>query len=171
MPEEQASAGTIGRYRGNSRDNSPSAPFVLESTAPKHARKTKFSAEIERVSPQFVEIYNQAMAAEGASLDQLVGMGLRKALEFLVKDFAISSAATEDEKKGITKNPLGRCIEDHIKDAAVRAAAKRATWLVNDETHYERRCADASDGGDSRSARRVRQGTAPGERRAANGEQ
>ncbi|HKW51946.1 MAG TPA: hypothetical protein VJQ53_09455, partial [Candidatus Eisenbacteria bacterium] len=42
----------------------------------------------------------QAMAAEGASLDQLVGMGLRKALEFLVKDFAISSAAARTRRRG-----------------------------------------------------------------------
>jgi hypothetical protein len=126
----------IGRYRGNSNST---APFVLESVAPKHAQRTKFSAEIEALSPKFVEVYNQVMAAEGAALDQLVGMGLRKALEFLVKDFAISEAANDAEKAAIKKRPLAQVIEEHITDATVRAAAKRATWLANDETHYERR--------------------------------
>jgi len=116
----------IGRYRGTTAS---SAPFAL-------------SAEITGVSPTFVEVYNQAMAAEAMNLDQLVGMGLRKALEFLVKDFAISHATTDEEKKKIRKKQLGPCIEDHITDAAVRAAAKRATWLGNDETHYVRRWED-----------------------------
>ena len=129
----------IGRYRGTTAS---SAPFALKSVAPKTATKTTFSAEITGVSPTFVEVYNQAMATEAMNLDQLVGMGLRKALEFLVKDFAISHATTDEEKKKIRKKQLGPCIEDHITDAAVRAAAKRATWLGNDETHYVRRWED-----------------------------
>jgi hypothetical protein len=36
------------------------------------------------VSPTFVEIYNQSLAAEAMRLSQLTGIGLRKALEFLV---------------------------------------------------------------------------------------
>ena len=129
----------IARYRGTTAST---APFALKSLAPKTAKKTAFSAEITGVSPTFVEVYNQAMTAESVSLDQLVGMGLRKAIEFLVKDFAISQATTEAEKEQIRGKLLGRCIEDHIKDAAVRAAAKRATWLGNDETHYIRRWED-----------------------------
>jgi hypothetical protein len=132
----------IGRYRGNSHAMSPTVPFVLESIAPKHAQKTKFSGEIEVLSPKFVEVYNQAMAAEGAALDQLVGMGLRKALEFLVKDLAISEAANDEEKAAIKKRQLAQVIQEHITDATVQAAAKRATWLANDETHYERRWED-----------------------------
>jgi len=129
----------IGRYKGN---NYSSAPFVLASVMPETPQGSAFNAEIETISPTFVEVYNQAMAAEAMNLDQLVGMGLRKALEFLVKDFAISLAATDEEKAKIKKKQLGPCIEDHIKDVPVRKAAKRATWLGNDETHYERRWVD-----------------------------
>jgi hypothetical protein len=39
----------------------------------------------------------------------------------------------------LMKRQLGDVIKDHTTDATVRAAAKRATWLGNDETHYERR--------------------------------
>lgn len=42
-----------------------------------------------QVSPQFVEIYNQAKAAESFQLDQITGLGLRKALEFLIKDLEV----------------------------------------------------------------------------------
>lgn len=125
-----------GRYKGNSNSN---APWVLDSLAPRTFKKTSFTTEIETVSPTFVEIYNQAMTAEAVKLDQLVGLGLRKALEFIVKDFAISQATSDAEKKAIKKKQLGRCIKEHIKDGPVQRAAKRATWLGNDETHYERR--------------------------------
>ena len=60
----------------------------------------------------------------------------------IISGVAISHATTDEEKKKIRKKQLGPCIEDHITDAAVRAAAKRATWLGNDETHYVRRWED-----------------------------
>jgi hypothetical protein len=30
------------------------------------------------------------------------------------------------------------CINDHITNENIKIAAKRASWLGNDETHYER---------------------------------
>ena len=38
----------------------------------------------------FVETYSQAIFAEENSLNQLIGIGIRKSLEFLIKDFLIS---------------------------------------------------------------------------------
>lgn len=64
-------------------------------------------------------------------------MGYRKALEYLIKDFAISQSPTDDER--IKKLPLANCISQYIKDTSVQSAAKRATWLGNDETHYVRK--------------------------------
>ena len=126
----------VGRYSGNTSSN---VPWQLNEVLPATARSTAFSEEISTASPMFVAVFNQAMAAEGMGLDQLVGMGLRKALEFLVKDYAIMKAATDEEKDLIKKKLLGRCIEDHIVDVTVRECAKRATWLANDETHYIRK--------------------------------
>jgi len=126
----------IGRYAGNS---SSTTPFVLRESVPTTAKPGTFSDEIAALSPTFVEVSNQVLAAESAGLEQLVGMGLRKALEFLVKDFAISTDESDDAKEQIKSKLLGPCIKDHIKDVAVREAAKRATWLGNDETHYVRK--------------------------------
>jgi len=126
----------VGRYRGHSASGNP---FTLEEAVPLMFRETSFSDEIAAASPMFVSVYNQAMEAEAAGLDQLVGMGLRKALEFLIKDFAVGQAGTDAEKEQIKKKLLGQAIKDHIKDAAVKEAAKRATWLGNDETHYLRK--------------------------------
>ena len=56
--------------------------------APDSGSKIKFSDQITTLSPQFVNIYHQSQNAEFAGLNELCGMGYRKALEFLVKDFA-----------------------------------------------------------------------------------
>jgi hypothetical protein len=87
------------------------------------------------VSPTFCEIYDQAHKAEKYSLLQVCGAGYRKALEFLIKDYLIGKHP-EDEAV-IKAKPLGRCIDD-IEDPKTKAVAKRATWLGNDETHYQR---------------------------------
>jgi Domain of unknown function (DUF4145) len=84
-----------------------------------------------------VEIRNQVAVAESGNLDQLVGIGLRKALEFLVKDFAISQHKAEEEN--IKKMMLGPCINQYLPDGKIKQCAERAAWLGNDETHYVRR--------------------------------
>ena len=35
----------------------------------------------------FLTIYNQSLSAEDNNLDQIAGIGYRKALEFLIKDY------------------------------------------------------------------------------------
>ena len=98
------------------------------------------SEEIKNVSPNFQKIYNQARAAEVSNLDQIAGMGYRKALEFLIKDFLIQRHPTDEDK--IKSKLLGQCIDDYIDDPNLKACAKRATWLGNDETHYFRKWED-----------------------------
>lgn len=100
----------------------------------------KFAPMVAELSPMFVKIYNQALVAETQSLDQLVGIGLRKALEFLVKDFA--KQQHPDDVEAIQKCPLATCIENYVSDANVKGCAKRAVWLGNDETHYVRKWED-----------------------------
>lgn len=115
-------------------------PCILKSVAPINPKKHDFSQTISDVSPSFVDIYNQALAAEAAGLTEIVGIGLRKALEFLIKDFAVNQNPSKD--KAIKKAFLGKCIQDYIEDTNVKECAKRATWLGNDETHYVRKWED-----------------------------
>lgn len=109
---------------------------TLNNTKPKSAKSNNFSNEISKVSPHFVNIYNQATEAEAHDLDQISGIGFRKSLEFLIKDFLISEKP--DEEENIRNTPLGACINDHIDDQRVKSSAKRAVWLGNDEAHYTR---------------------------------
>ncbi len=71
---------------------------------------------------------------------QICGAGFRKALEFLVKDYAVSKVAKKkrDIRDKIARTFLGQCINDYLPTGPIQEAAKRAAWLGNDETHYYR---------------------------------
>lgn len=117
------------------RNPSSSTVFAdLMRVAPTAPRKKVFAVEIEEISPTFVAIHDQVMHAEGEGLDQLVGIGLRKALEFLIKDYAITENESNTEE--IQRMTLNQCMQRYIADANIRACAERAAWLGNDETHY-----------------------------------
>jgi hypothetical protein len=102
--------------------------------APNEYIKSNFDDYITNISPAFVEIFNQASAAESYYLDQIAGIGYRKAIEFLIKDYLIKTYPAEQEE--IEKLPLGKCISDKIDNDQLKIAASRATWLGNDQTHY-----------------------------------
>jgi hypothetical protein len=91
---------------------------------------------IADLSQQFVKIADQATKAEADGLGEIAGIGYRKAIEFLIKDYCIK--IHPDNATSIRKLPLAQCIEQFVKDSNVKECAKRATWLGNDEAHYER---------------------------------
>jgi hypothetical protein len=99
-----------------------------------------FNEEIKLLSPSFCEIYNQAYSSEQMGLDQITGVGYRKALEFLIKDYLISLHS--DKEEDIKKKFLGNCINDDVNDPHVKEISRRAVWLGNDETHYVRKWED-----------------------------
>lgn len=114
--------------------------FYLKSSKPVTAQKHNFPELINELSPTFVDIYNQTAISESLNLSQLNGIGLRKALEFLVKDFAIKQ--NPDKEKEIKGLLLGECINQFLNDPNLKSCAKRAAWLGNDETHYIRKWDD-----------------------------
>lgn len=106
----------------------------LFSIAPNAFEELSFEECILNISPQFVKIYNQAAKAEHYELDEIAGIGYRKALEFLIKDFLITQTP---EKSDIIKNtPLGNCVNSFIDNPQLQTVASRAVWLGNDQTHY-----------------------------------
>lgn len=100
--------------------------------------KVKLPENIEKVSPVFVEIYSQATIAESEALDQIAGVGYRKAAEFLIKDYVISKNPSDEEH--IKSIMLGQVIAEYLSDfPKIQALAKSVSWIGNDETHYVRR--------------------------------
>lgn len=68
------------------------------------------------------------------------GLGYRKALEFLIKDFAIHKQP--DEEEAIKNKPLMQCIKNYISDDRIITLAERSAWIGNDEAHYIRKQED-----------------------------
>lgn len=104
---------------------------------PNRFKKTDFGEDIERLSPSFVEIYNQAKEAESLNLDQIAGIGYRKATEFLIKDFTIHEHPEEEDT--IKSAALSTVINNYIDDRKIKKLAEVTVWIGNDETHYIRK--------------------------------
>ncbi len=97
----------------------------------------EFPKHIKDLSPDFCNIYNQAYASQQYRLNDISGMAYRKALEFLVKDYAIF--LRPDDKDAIIKAPLSQCINNYIDNGKIKHLAVASAWIGNDETHYERK--------------------------------
>lgn len=107
----------------------------LISFSPKESYNTKdFPKLIQKLSPDFCEIYNQAYIAQQQGSTKISGIGYRKALEFLVKDYAISR--NPNESVNIKSLKLSSCINKYIENPKIKSLATAATWIGNDETHY-----------------------------------
>jgi hypothetical protein len=114
--------------------------FNIDKTRPTNLPGLTFEDEIKALSQLFCDIYEQASFAEQREYKQVAGCGYRKALEFLVKDYAISKYPAETEE--IKKQMLSPVINKFIDDTDIKACAEKATWLGNDETHYVRKWED-----------------------------
>jgi len=110
--------------------------FHQKRIFPKIPEKLKIPERVSAISTRFVDIVNQANAAEAHSLYDVAGMAYRKALEFLIKDYCIN--LNQSEEKVIRSIPLMQCISKYVSDGNLKECAKRAAWLGNDETHYEK---------------------------------
>lgn len=113
--------------------------YLLDGVKPKTHRASVKSEAITALSPSFVKIVNQSEIAETQELDEIAGVGYRRALEFLIKDYLISLTSNEEQKELIRKTFLGKCISEFVKNENIKLVAKRAAWLGNDETHYVRK--------------------------------
>lgn len=98
-------------------------------------------AEIKLHYPKFYELYRQAHCAEEDNLSEIDGMAYRKALEMLVKDYLTENYP--DDRHAILKESLGDSIK-RIDYPRIKALAKVASWIGNDETHAIKKNPDLS---------------------------
>jgi hypothetical protein len=134
-PNRECGGLFIAYYVGSS-----SGVLRLSGTRPTDPVARDFAQSIRDTSPAFCAIYNEAHYAEQLGLMQICGIGYRKALEFLIKDYL--AANRPNDATAIKSALLGRCIDQYVTDPRTKEVAKRATWLGNDEAHYERRWID-----------------------------
>lgn len=112
----------------------------LEQSFPVIPKKIEFNESIENLSPTFCDIYNQSSSAETYNLNQIAGMGYRKALEFLIKDYCIYRHNNDEQK--IKSMFLSQVIEKYVDSDKIKNLSKVSAWLGNDETHYVKKFDD-----------------------------
>ncbi len=141
MPNDECDHIFIANYNIDFDEFAGIQQFYFQNAIPNIPEELKISNNLKEVSLSFYKIYRDAILSESYGLIEICGVGYRKALEFLIKDFIIQRA----DKLGITdinkiaqSTKLGKLIDDYITDYDIKEAAKRAAWLGNDETHYYR---------------------------------
>jgi len=120
--------------------NGPRRSCRLERCDPAAPQPPAFDPVIETVSPAFMRVYAQSTSAEAHGLAEIAGPGFRKALEFLIKDYAIQLNPGHDDE--IKRGQLAAVISKFLPGDKLTIVSSRAAWLGNDETHYERRWVD-----------------------------
>jgi hypothetical protein len=111
--------------------------FNLERCDPTAPSPRVFDPVVVDLSPNFIQTYAQSSAAEDHGLTEIAGPGFRKALEFLIKDYAIQ--LNPQREVDIKQGPLAQIITEYLPGDKLAVVSSRAVWLGNDETHYERR--------------------------------
>ncbi|MFT8476620.1 MAG: hypothetical protein ABF682_04345 [Liquorilactobacillus sp.] len=100
----------------------------LENTLPPNLNET---------FPDFKKIYDQSLEAESLGLDEIAGVGYRKAVEFLIKEYVIKQ--NPEKKQKVESKFLGKVIKEDLGDIPkVQTLAQAAVWIGNDETHFTR---------------------------------
>lgn len=104
--------------------------LIFLSNYPNPSFQNSFPKELDEISPKFIEIYDQTLTAKNSNLHELVGIGLRRAFEYLITDYIKNVLSLEPEKT----------LEKRIKQIDVRNVNVHATlvrWIGNDNTHVE----------------------------------
>ena len=84
------------------------------------------------ISKRFLDVYKQSLMAEHYGLHHLVGMGLRKALEYLLQDYL--SVINPNDIEKIKNSTLSQNIK-LIPNENLRSLATASNWLGNDHVH------------------------------------
>jgi hypothetical protein len=131
----------IARYNVNSWPPQNKTCYLKSTSVIQYSEKRAFSENIKSISEDFCNIYWESEIAENNNLLLICGVGYRKSLEILIKDYLVKNLLKDSpEKQDEVKNSfLGKCIDSYIDDHRIKESARRAVWLGNDETHYSRK--------------------------------
>ncbi len=90
--------------------------------------------EISKVSAEFGHLYKQAYMAKNCGMQDLFGMALRKAFEYLIKDYALF--LNPDKEDEIAKKLLVNCINDYVENDKIKSLCTSCRLIGNNETHW-----------------------------------
>lgn len=92
---------------------------------------------LEKLSPRFLDMYNQAISAENKGSIELAAIGYRASLEILVKDYAVTELGKD--KIEVSNKSLMKAIEEYLNQPSLIKTADVIRILGNDYAHYERK--------------------------------
>jgi hypothetical protein len=119
----------VGEYRLG-----PDGEYDLLAVAPRPAVAETLPDAVADLAPAFVELYGEAREAEARRLHQLAAVGMRRALDLLVREFAAREHPDEaEELRGLA---LGACIRRCVPDPLVREYAARLPGLDEDQAAF-----------------------------------
>lgn len=98
-------------------------------------KSRKFSNNIEKLSPKFIEIYTEAAYSEHAGHYSSAGIAYRLALEILIKDYAIQEL--DKDKDEVSKKKLYSAIEEYLPNTNFQKVADVIRLKGNDYTHFK----------------------------------
>lgn len=101
-----------------------------------------FSKEIQSISPNFQNLYNEALKSEQYELNNICGLAYRRSFEFLIRDFACY--LNPDKTNEISKdNDFSNVICNRIPNKAcfddIKDISKRTWWIGSDYAHYNKK--------------------------------
>lgn len=108
-------------------------PFAQRRNPHSIVHDDEFPELINQISPRFIRVYSQSFKAEKDKLDELAGMGYRKSLEILVKDYTIAKYPTKE--KQIAKMPFQKALS-LIDNHEIKILGQVGQKIGNDLTHY-----------------------------------
>ena len=112
--------------------------FRFRNSLPLTPIKRALDPILKEISSEFEETYQQSWRAKQLGMLKVAGTGFRRALEFLVKDYACRDLS-DQEKELVRHTTMVKCIRNYIQEEGIKTVAERAAWLGNDETHYLRK--------------------------------
>lgn len=105
-----------------------------QNTYPNFTNDINIPEKVQQEYPDFLRILIQSQKAEDSDLNELAGMGYRKALEFFVKEYVTKNLYNGTEKDSILSEPLGETIK-RLENPLLQSISKASSWLGNDQTH------------------------------------
>ena len=122
-------------YRATAQGNSP-VNFSTETilSYPEYCADNIVS-DIKDIAPTAMKIYGQAMAAKARGMDELVGMGIRKAIDSLLYEVGKVFYPEESEFNESPKTTLKQRIDKYVESKRLKDLVEACVWLGNDFTH------------------------------------
>lgn len=99
----------------------------------------QFDSSISDNLPRFVAAYNDAMTVYSQGMEELAGCGFRRALEYMIHDYALDFYPDKKEHIENPKTTLACKIETYCESEDIKTFAKASTWLGNDFVHPVKR--------------------------------